>query len=361
MSEVETTRERSPRGRSQKVEIPNWKRYRCFAIGIGYCGSDYQGLQFQPDCPTVERDVQIALVSAGLVDPLLTTEDGRWQLFWSRAARTDRGVHACCNVLACRMDADKIKVVEGSDPIELDQEYFVDLLNAHLPPAIRAIFVNRVTMKFDARTYADRRYYEYYLPAMIGDHRLDMEKLDWEMQKYVGTHNFHNFTKGIHPNDKTGERHLVSVETREVQSSCICIRLFGQSFLLNQIRKMVSLAIEVSLGLAPSNAIDTALASKTLVHTHMVPGDGLLLDRLFFRGYDRHKCGDYSVTTPFNWLIADEESDGHQSVMARIEDFKRHLVETEILPRLEEKFAEWLDLVIIPNSWEKRHAQPENS
>lgn len=354
---TEEVRERSPRSsRSQRVEVPNWKKYRCFAVGIGYCGSEYQGLQFQPDVPTVERDVQAAFVSAGLVDPVMTRDEGRWQLFWSRAARTDRGVHACANVIACRMDSDKIKIVDNSNPVELDQEYFIDLVNAHLPPAIRVMFVNRVTMKFDARTYADRRYYEYLVPKKIGIKVLDCEKLGAEMNKYVGTYNFHNFTRGIHPNDKSGERHIVSISTSTIHDDFICVRLFGQSFLLNQIRKMISLAIEVSLGLAPENAIETALKSKSLVHTHMVPGDGLLLDRLFFKGYDRHKCGDYSVTTPFNWLVADEESDGDPKVMARIEAFKSELVKKHVIPGLVEKFEEWLNLVVIPNSWENRHS-----
>jgi tRNA pseudouridine38-40 synthase len=356
---TEDSRERSPRTRSQRVDVPNWRKYRCFAVGIGYCGTDFQGLQFQPDVPTVERDVQAALVSAGLVDPILTTDEGRLQLFWSRAARTDRGVHACANVIACRMDSDKVKIVEGSSPLELDQDYFVNLVNKHLPQSIRVMFVNRVTMKFDARTYADRRYYEYYLPIKISDKTLDPKLLHIELQKFVGTHNFHNFTRGIHPNDKAGERHIVSIEAFGAFSDFVCVRLFGQSFLLNQIRKMISLAIEVTLGLAPADAIDKALTSKELVHTHMVPGEGLLLDRLFFKGYDKHKCGDYSVTTPFNWLVADEESDGNEAVMKRIDDFKKELVTKHVLPDLKQKFDDWLQLVVLPNSWEKRHMQSE--
>jgi tRNA pseudouridine38-40 synthase len=353
----EEARERSPRSsRSQRVDVPKWKRYRSFAVGIGYCGTDYQGLQFQPDIPTVERDVQAALVAAGLVDPILTTDEGRWQLFWTRAARTDKGVHACANVISCRLDSDNVKIIENSIPVELDQDYFVDLVNAHLPPAIRVMFVNRVTMKFDARTYADRRYYEYLLPKHVGDFTLDIEKVDAEMKKYVGTHNFHNFTKGLHPNDKQGKRHIVAIITSSFNDEFFCVRLFGQSFLLNQIRKMISLAIEVSLALAPADAIDAALKSKSLVHTHMVPGDGLLLDRLLFPGYDRHKCGDYSLTTPFNWLVADEESDGDAKVMARIFAFKTDLIQNHVLPGLKEKFDEWMNLVIIPNSWESRHS-----
>ena len=356
MPRDEPERERSPRGRSQQAQVDNWKRYRCFAIGIGYCGADYQGLQFQPDVPTVERDVQKALIAAGLVDPALVSEEGRYQLFWSRAARTDRGVHACANVIACRLDSDKVKIKEGSDPLELDQDAFVTLLDSHLPTAIRTMFINRVTMKFDARTYADRRYYEYYLPRKIGSFSVEVSKLDTQMQKFVGTHNFHNFTKGVHPNDKSGERHIVSIEVSEYTPDVLKIRLFGQSFLLNQIRKMISLGIEVSLGLAPSDAIDKALSSKDLYHTHMVPGEGLLLDRIFFKGYDLHKCGDYKVTTPFNWLVEDEESDGNPQVMARIDAFKNSLVQTHVIPLLETKFDEWINLVVLPNSWEKRHA-----
>ena len=359
----EQLRERSPRSITNHREtIPNWKQYRCFAIGVSYSGAGYHGFQIQPNLPTIEGEILGAIVSAGFMDSKMSEEANKQQLFWSRAARTDRGVHACLNVVACRLDSDKIPIKTSSaekEPLQLDQDQFCEQLNKFLPDSIRCVFINRVTMRFDARSFCDRRRYEYYLPTRIGDYSVDVPILREEMQKFVGTHNFHNFTRGMNANDKAAIRHIVniSVEPLSGNSDFVCVKLLGQSFLLNQIRKMVGLAVEVSLGLAPrNNAVDTALTSKELVHIHMVPGEGLLLDRLYFRAYDLHKCGDYQITTPFNWLIEDEESEGDPKVMKRIESFKEGLVTDVVLKDLQSIFNEWIELVIKPNMWKDRNS-----
>ena len=331
--------------------MANWKEYRCYAIGVAYCGQGYHGFQIQVEgTPTVENDIQKSLIAAGLIDNELITEEGRNQLFWSRAARTDKGVSACMNVVACRLDSSLIKQT-GSD---INQEAFVDLLNLHLPESIRCVFINRVTMRFDARVHCDRRVYEYYLPNRIGHHDLDISKLEFEMKKFEGTHNFHNFTRGVGPKDKSAIRHIVCASVKDVDDGFACVRLSGQSFLLNQIRKMIGLALEVCLGLAPPEAINTSLISESLVHIHMVPGEGLVLDRLHFRGYDLHKCGDYLVTTPFSWMIEDEESVGNPGIMGRIENYKTKLVSSSILPNLAVKMDEWINVIVAQNSWNSR-------
>jgi tRNA pseudouridine38-40 synthase len=354
------SRERSPRFNShERVAIANWKQYRCFAIGISYSGEGYHGFQFQPNLPTVEGDILKAIISAGLIDPKLADETSKQQLFWTRAARTDRGVHACLNVIACRLDADKVpvKTSREKEPLQLDQDMFCEKLNPFLPASVRCVFINRVTMRFDARSFCDRRRYEYYIPTRIGELSVDIGTLREEMQKFVGTHNFHNFTRGMSANDKSAVRHIVKISVEEAphNEGFICVRLLGQSFLLNQIRKMVGLAVEVSLGIAPKNeTIETALNSKGLVHIHMVPGEGLLLDRLFFGAYDLHKCGDYTLTTPFSWLIEDEESQGDPSVMKRIQNFKEHLIREAVLRNLRTIFDEWIEIVVKPNLWKDR-------
>ena len=350
-SEEGGARERSPR--SQSCNISNWKQYRCFAIGVGYNGEGYHGFQIQPNgTRTVEKDIQTALIEAGLIDARMIQEDGRMQLFWSRAARTDRGVHACMNVVACRLDSSLIKS-EGSD---LDQDFFCDQLNRFLPQSIRCMFINRVTMRFDARVYCDRRQYEYYFPKRIGSMALDLHKLEAEVKKFEGTHNFHNFTRGIGPKDKSAVRHIVSISVENVTDEFGCVKIYGQSFLLNQIRKMVGLGLEAALGLAPEEAIFTALTSNSVVHIHMAPAEGLLLDRLNFQAYDLHKCGDYLVTTPFSWLIADEESEGNPKVMNRIFQFKQDLVSSCLLPKLQVNMDDWIKLAVAKNPWGQRNS-----
>ncbi len=355
----EIARERSPRNGGP--EIANRRKYKCYAVGVAYSGSGYFGFQFQPgDVPTIEKDLQTAMIAAGFIDKVMVEhEPSRQFLYWSRAARTDRGVHACMNVFSCRMDSDQLLMKPNSS--ELDQEAFVSKLNSYLPEKIRALFVNRVTMRFDARINCDRRRYEYFVPARIGDKTLSLEELRKHMKKFCGTHNFHNFTKGMKHDNKASFRHIADVDVDAFTSGeypVFVVRLLGQSFLLNQIRKMVSLAIESALGLCPENAIEEALTSKETVHIHMVPGEGLLLEKLVFKAYDTHKCGDFKVTTPFCWLIGDDQDEGgDEFVLRHISEFRTKLVSSEILPQLVKLFDNWVNEVVIPNDWVRRHAE----
>jgi tRNA pseudouridine38-40 synthase len=359
MATEEVSRERSPRNGG--VEIPNRRKYKCYAVGVAYSGKGYFGFQFQPgDVPTIEKELQSALIAAGFIDKVMVEhEPSRQFLYWSRAARTDRGVHACMNVFSCRMDSDKIaQKSDGSS--ELDQEAFLSCLNSVLPAEkIRVLFINRVTMRFDARLHCDRRRYEYFVPSTIGDKRLDMDSFKSQLTKYIGTHNFHNFTKGMRVDDKASFRHIPSITVSQYENDSAdfyVIQIIGQSFLLNQIRKMVSLAIESALGLCPPDAIEQALTRTDTVHIHMVPGEGLLLEKLIFKAYDTHKCSDYKVTTPFSWLIGDDQDEGgDEMVLKNISEFRINLVKTEILPQITDLFSNWINEVVIPNDWEKRH------
>jgi hypothetical protein len=59
----------------------------------------------------------------------------------------------------------------------------------------------------------------------------------------------------------------------------------GQSFLLNQIRKMVALAVEVARGGVPLEHMDVCFSqSKVLIP--IAPGDNLHLDMLFYEAYN---------------------------------------------------------------------------
>lgn len=58
------------------------------------------------------------------------------------------------------------------------------------------------------------------------------------------------------------------------------IRLKGQSFLLNQIRKMIGLVVEILRGTAPEWAINDCVNKQNKRLLQMAPGQGLLLDRV---------------------------------------------------------------------------------
>lgn len=86
------------------------------------------------------------------------------------------------------------------------------------------------------------------------------------LSKFEGTHSFHNFTSGKTSADANASRYILSFacsepflakaarpDTSDTSSSeqaeelteWVLLSVLGQSFLLNQIRKMVSMAVEV--------------------------------------------------------------------------------------------------------------------
>jgi hypothetical protein len=109
--------------------------------------------------------------------------------------------------------------------------------------------------------------------------------------KYVGTRRYHNFTTGKTYNDPESKRHMQSFEASEPfiddvnGGEWVVLSVLGQSFLLNQIRKMVTLAVEVARGNAGLAVFEEAFSAKQMDIT-MSPGLGLYLDELFFDGYN---------------------------------------------------------------------------
>jgi tRNA pseudouridine38-40 synthase len=91
----------------------------------------------------------------------------------------------------------------------------------------------------------------------------EMERLNTILGKYVGTHNFHNFTARIKAEDPSAKRYILSFEACEVIEvegmQFVRCTVLGQSFMLHQIRKMIGMAIAIMRGCAPESIIDTAL------------------------------------------------------------------------------------------------------
>ena len=86
-------------------ESEDWKRRRevvrssrrKYSLCFGYLGTNYHGLQANPGCKTLESELERALFLAGGICE--SNFGNLHKLQWSRAARTDKGVHAngqCC-------------------------------------------------------------------------------------------------------------------------------------------------------------------------------------------------------------------------------------------------------------------------
>lgn len=192
-------------GQEGPNEAPPRAGKRKVALFIGYEGTEYRGLQMQPNqavqlssAPevTVEDALEEAIFRAGGILP-----SNRGQLSkvgWSRSSRTDKSVHSLATVVGLKME-----VQPGSFDDDPEGIALAAAVNAHLPPEVRVFSIQRVNKSWNARSECIRRTYSYYLPAAVlglaldgGDRdaqRLALLAAAW--QRFEGTHPFHNYTK----------------------------------------------------------------------------------------------------------------------------------------------------------------------
>jgi tRNA pseudouridine38-40 synthase len=95
-----------------------------------------------------------------------------------------------------------------------------------------------------------------------------MELLRTALKCYEGTQMYHNFTTGKHPTDANARRYVISFTCGEPfvdaasDAEWVLLSVVGQSFLLNQIRKMIGLASEVATGHVPISMMKDALSKQ---------------------------------------------------------------------------------------------------
>ena len=141
---------------------------RKLALHVAYVGTGYRGLQWQSPAQStgvsgaepVENVLERALVAAGAILP--SNAGAPAKINWTRASRTDRGVHAAPVVVAMRAECD-------SDSFETDPEgsAFAAAVNAHLPRDVRVLAAQRVPGGWCARSMCETREYEFHVPAWL--------------------------------------------------------------------------------------------------------------------------------------------------------------------------------------------------
>ena len=298
--------------RTEYLGIPKKK----YAVCFGYLGTNYQGLQMNPGAVTIESMLEKALFLVGAIPE--SNYGALSKLSWSRAARTDKGVHAITQCIGVRMCIPKT-----------DKVGFIQTLNTFLPADIRVFDIIRTTKSFNSKIAVGKRRYQYLFPAyMLMDKEMHtelcskitklertspeiltstynelikyrvtsskVELLSTALKLYEGTRSYHNFTSGKTINDSQSRRYIIKCDHGGPVISpinggeWICVSIYGQSFLLNQIRKMIGFAIEI---VRHNNVgVDTDLLQQTFgagrKEVSMAPGTGLYLDELEFDTYN---------------------------------------------------------------------------
>ena len=258
---------------------------RKLAFLLAFCGKPYGGMQMNPGVPTIQAEVERAFYKAGMLSPQNYGYPRKYG--WSNSARTDKGVHAAAQVCSAKVLVPTAK--EDLDALRVN-------VNEGLPADIRLLDIKKVTKSFQAKTARDKVRYQYMIPSyalrpreevravfeevlgrkrgafekVVGDEEavqiLDkfrsyrapasvLSKVDAAFKKYEGTKKSHNYTNSKSYTDASANRYMMSFGRVAVVlggdgMEWVAVAVTGQAFLLHQIRKMVSMAVDVVRGAA---------------------------------------------------------------------------------------------------------------
>jgi tRNA U38,U39,U40 pseudouridine synthase TruA len=136
--------------------------------------------------------------------------------------------------------------------------------------------------------------------AKLLQYRISVETLQClsdGLKLFEGTHSFHNYTRRVEADDASATRYIIKfaplepvlVNEDQTETQWIPVQVTGQSFLLNQIRKMISAAVDLARGVASTEQITQSLSKEYRMKVNVAPAQGLFLDRSFFELYNAHK------------------------------------------------------------------------
>ncbi len=181
------------------------------ALKIAYIGTEYYGFQIQPGVPTIEGKLLKALKELGVVKNPSSAR-------YSAAGRTDRGVHALCQVIAFDTEAK-----EASMPRAINSKL----------DRIWAYAWAEVEKDFNARKSAEVREYRY----MLWGKGLDIPKIKDSTSIFPGTHDFRNFV-----NTEKGKSTLCDIKRISIQeqNGWIYFDIIANRFLWHMVRKIAT-------------------------------------------------------------------------------------------------------------------------
>jgi tRNA pseudouridine38-40 synthase len=242
-----------------------------YKLTIQYDGGRYKGWQ---RLGNGENTIQ------GKIETVLSELLGR-EIEIIGCSRTDAGVHAFAQIA-------NFKISEN-----LTESEIRSYLNKYLPQDISIMDVVLVPERFHARYNAKDKTYlykiwneEYTNPfmrkySMHVEQKLNIERMKKACQYFIGEHDFTSYSNAK-SKKKSMVREIYSLDLEE-NAGFIQVRIRGNGFLYNMVRKIVGTLIEVGLGEIDAEAIPRILNSKERVQTGgMADASGLHLEKIDF-------------------------------------------------------------------------------
>jgi len=200
------------------------------AMKFAYGGAHFSGYARQPGQRTIEQALLDVLSSSKVLRDATSSR-------FRTASRTDRGVSALGNV--CAFDTDS------------SQDRIFELLMTTISSDIFLYGIRVVEPEFYPR-HAKRRDYRYYLK----NEDLDVDTVLATAALFTGEHNFQNFAR-IEPS-KNPVRTIDNIIVVK-KHGFLVLDFYAQTFLWNQIRRIVSALRKAGEGTLTQRAIKQAL------------------------------------------------------------------------------------------------------
>lgn len=220
-----------------------------YALGLEYDGQRFFGWQKQNDVMTVQTSVENALAKiAG--HPVETVASGR----------TDTGVHALAQVI--HFDTTTLR----------PDSAWVRGTNAHLPDAVRIVWVKKVASSFHARFSAQKRQYKYVLynspvaPAILHGKvgwfhlPLCLASMQQAIEHVQGIHDFSSF-RAANCQAQSPIRHMYSASITQTGNYFV-FDFSANGFLYHQVRNLIGALIYVGKGKLTPDQFKALLMSR---------------------------------------------------------------------------------------------------
>ena len=242
-----------------------------YKLTIQYDGGRYKGWQRLGNS---ENTIQ------GKIENVLTELAGE-KIEIIGCSRTDAGVHALAQIANFKIGGD------------LTESEVMNYLNRYLPQDISIVEVILVPERFHARYNAKDKTYLYKIwneqytnpfmrkYSMHVEEKLNIARMKRACQYFIGRHDFTAFSNAK-SKKKSMVREIYSIDIEE-NAGFIEVRVRGNGFLYNMVRKIVGTLIEVGLDEIDAEHIPNILDSKERIQTgRMAYAEGLYLEKVDF-------------------------------------------------------------------------------
>jgi tRNA pseudouridine38-40 synthase len=243
------------------------KKLARMVLVLEYEGTHYCGFQFQINGPTVQDEIEKALLK-------LTGEKIRV----IAASRTDTGVHA------------KGQVVSFKTGAGLDTKTFINGLNYYLPQDIAVKASYQVNISFSVQRDAVSREYSYWIfnsstrsPLISGrtyqvNTELNLEVMNQASQCLVGELDLASFVTGFSQSVIRSTLRRVYAAQVVKKADLVIFNIIAKSFLPHQVRNTVGTLLRVGLGKISIEDFKVIVeAKKPGLAGPTVPAQGLYL------------------------------------------------------------------------------------